>query len=286
MFREWGFLLTEMIGLIVLAAVLGLFVGWIIWGRQSGVTSEKYAELRTERDTLVEDLAGCKARHQDKDQRISDLQSDLSVALSERDIARIEAADARADSSALRVAQGLPLDGLTPSVRSGTLLPGEDDLDSRRGAWRYEAEDQEGTSGDRDGQEPAGEETFPSEGETQDSADRSDVRDREDEAEAEADFDHQRPEMLQAPRAGGADDLKQISGIGPKLEKLCHSLGIYHFDQIASWTEAEIAWMDANLEGFHGRVTRDNWVAQAQVLAAGGETEFSKRVDRGDIYDT
>ena len=93
-----------------------------------------------------------------------------------------------------------------------------------------------------------------------------------------------RPAALDAPRAGGADDLKRIKGIGPKLEQLCHSLGFYHFDQIANWTPAEVAWVDENLEGFKGRVTRDTWVEQARVLAAGGDTEFSRKVDKGDVY--
>ena len=93
-----------------------------------------------------------------------------------------------------------------------------------------------------------------------------------------------KPQGLTAARGGKADDLKQIKGIGPKLEKLCNSLGFYHFDQIASWSPAEIAWVDENLEGFKGRVTRDTWVAQAKLLAAGGETEFSKRVGKGNVY--
>jgi predicted flap endonuclease-1-like 5' DNA nuclease len=79
-----------------------------------------------------------------------------------------------------------------------------------------------------------------------------------------------KPATLNTARAGGADDLKRIKGIGPKLEKLCHSLGFYHFDQIAAWTPEEIAWVDQNLEGFKGRVVRDDWVAQAKQLAAGG----------------
>ena len=87
----------------------------------------------------------------------------------------------------------------------------------------------------------------------------------------------QRPQALDAPRGGKADDLKKIKGIGPKLEELCHSLGFYHFDQIAAWTEDEVAWVDQNLEGFKGRVTRDDWMSQAKVLAEGGETEFSSR---------
>jgi predicted flap endonuclease-1-like 5' DNA nuclease len=90
--------------------------------------------------------------------------------------------------------------------------------------------------------------------------------------------------MLSAAREGGPDNLKEIKGIGPKLEKLCHSMGVFHFDQIASWGPQEVAWMDANLQGFRGRVTRDDWVGQAKILASGGETEFSKRVDDGDVY--
>ncbi|MBK1635730.1 endonuclease, partial [Rhodovulum adriaticum] len=79
-----------------------------------------------------------------------------------------------------------------------------------------------------------------------------------------------RPAPLSGPRAEGADDLKQIKGVGPKLERQVNELGIYHYDQIAAWTEAEVAWMDENLEGFKGRVSRDDWVGQAKELAAKG----------------
>ena len=93
-----------------------------------------------------------------------------------------------------------------------------------------------------------------------------------------------KPRALKAPRKGGADDLKMIKGVGPKLEALLHSLGFYHFDQVAGWTEAELAWVDDNLEGFKGRASRDGWIDQARRLAEGGETEFSKRVKKGDVY--
>jgi len=93
-----------------------------------------------------------------------------------------------------------------------------------------------------------------------------------------------RPAALEAAREGGADDLKRIKGIGPKLELMCNDLGFFHFDQIANWTAAEVAWVDDNIKGFKGRVTRDTWVEQATKLAAGEETEFSKRVDKGSVY--
>ena len=81
-----------------------------------------------------------------------------------------------------------------------------------------------------------------------------------------------RPEALSGPRDTGADDLKKISGVGPKLEALLNSLGFYHFDQIASWSDAEIAWVDDNLEGFKGRVTRDEWVRQAKQLSENSDS--------------
>ncbi len=93
-----------------------------------------------------------------------------------------------------------------------------------------------------------------------------------------------RPTRLNAARGGKADDLKQIKGIGPKLEKLCNKLGFYHFDQVAAWKKAEVEWVDQNLEGFSGRVSRDEWVKQAKVLAKGGQTAFSNKVKKGGVY--
>ncbi|MGI9389772.1 MAG: hypothetical protein ACR2O1_06925, partial [Boseongicola sp.] len=94
----------------------------------------------------------------------------------------------------------------------------------------------------------------------------------------------QQPERLSEARGGESDDLKQIKGVGPKLENLLNSLGFYHFDQVATWSVENVAWVDDNLEGFKGRVARDNWVGQAKILAGGGETAFSKKVEDGDVY--
>ena len=94
-----------------------------------------------------------------------------------------------------------------------------------------------------------------------------------------------RPQSLDAPREGGPDDLKRIKGVGPKLEQMLHGMGYWHYDQIAAWTDHEVAWVDEHLEGFKGRVTRDNWVSQAGTLASGGTTEFSDRADKGEVYE-
>lgn len=78
--------------------------------------------------------------------------------------------------------------------------------------------------------------------------------------------DIHRPQGLEAPRGGTADDLKRISGVGPKLEEMLNDLGIYHFDQIADWTPETIAWVDSYLS-FKGRIDREDWIAQAKALA-------------------
>jgi len=90
------------------------------------------------------------------------------------------------------------------------------------------------------------------------------------------------PQFLSAPRDGEKDNLTRIKGIGVKIQEALNEKGIYHFDQIANWTEENIKWVDTNI-GFPGRVKREDWIEQAKHLAEGRETEFSKRVDAGEV---
>jgi NADH-quinone oxidoreductase subunit E len=174
--------------------------------------------------------------------------------------------------------QGGNVEAAAPAADTGSVLKpsarlaGQDELASRKGSWKYEGASAVDAMPDADvppvahpGAEGASEaQALP-------------------DAEAAA-GPSIKPEMLTAPRDGGGDNLKEIKGVGPKLETLLHEMGVYHFDQIASWSETEVAWMDQNLKGFKGRVSRDTWIAQAQVLAAGGETEFSSKVGKGGVY--
>lgn len=126
-------------------------------------------------------------------------------------------------------------------------------------------------------------------GEITSSSDASKAANRSKSAEKPSDpvtSQQGKPEGLRSAREGGPDDLKMIKGVGPKLQILLNDLGFYHFDQIAGWTAGDVAWVDENLQGFKGRVSRDNWVEQANKLAAGDETEFSKRAKKDDIYKT
>lgn len=173
MFKEWGFLLTEIWFLLALAGLIGLFAGWIIWGRGDGAAGVADTGVA---DGVRADLAACRSRSEGLAARVSELEGQLAV------------------KTAAAVTAPQALMGGAAAVR---------------------------------------------------------------------------PAALDAPRGGKADDLKLIKGVGPKLEVLCNKLGFWHFDQIANWTPAEVAWVDDNLEGFKGRVSRDEWIPQARDLAAG-----------------
>lgn len=90
---------------------------------------------------------------------------------------------------------------------------------------------------------------------------------KEAKVEAEAPAATVAPTNLLTEAQGEADDLKKISGVGPKLEGTLNSIGVYHFWQIAEWKAADIAHMD-DLLSFKGRIERDDWVAQATAFAA------------------
>ncbi|MCP8882534.1 hypothetical protein NIM87_03400 [Devosia sp. XJ19-1] len=75
----------------------------------------------------------------------------------------------------------------------------------------------------------------------------------------------QRPPELPAPRGGKPDDLKKIKGIGQKTESALNDLGIYHLDQIAAWTPAQIDWLEGRI-AVKGRIGREQWVEQAILL--------------------
>jgi len=68
--------------------------------------------------------------------------------------------------------------------------------------------------------------------------------------------------------AKGGDDLKELSGVGPALEKKLHEEGVTTFAQIAAWGPKEIEHFDERLS-FKGRIERENWVEQAKELAKG-----------------
>jgi predicted flap endonuclease-1-like 5' DNA nuclease len=83
-------------------------------------------------------------------------------------------------------------------------------------------------------------------------------------------------------RSAPPQDLKRIRGIGVLIERRLNAMQIATYEQIANWTAQDIERVSRTLD-FKGRIERENWVEQARILASGGATEFSRRVDRGDV---
>ena len=88
--------------------------------------------------------------------------------------------------------------------------------------------------------------------------------------------------MLKAARGGKADNLTLIDGVGNAIEKKMFKLGIFHFDQVASMSKAELVWLGSAV-GFPGRPERENWAGESKILAKGGMTDHAKKVERGTI---
>lgn len=162
--------------------------------------------------------------------------------------ARPQAQEAPAAAPVAPTAQAAPVAAPSVSeeakVKPSKRLPGQEELAGRKGDWKYEKEPDA-----KPVAKPA--------------------KKMAKKAAPVTDSGERPLALSDAPREGGADDLKKISGVGPKLEETLNSLGIWHFDQVAGLKENDIAWVDERLR-FKGRIERDDWVGQAKKLAAGG----------------
>lgn len=85
------------------------------------------------------------------------------------------------------------------------------------------------------------------------------------------------PVAIPAEPDAAPDDLSRIKGLGPKLRARLAELGVTRFEQIAGWSEADLAVIDAQLGAFAGRPARDNWIEQARLLAAGDLAAYEDR---------
>lgn len=92
--------------------------------------------------------------------------------------------------------------------------------------------------------------------------------------------DAPRPASLYDQRPDVIDDLKEVKGIGPVMERILNENGCYHFKQLANFTKRDIEWVSAAIDSFPDRIERDNWVGQAQVLY---QKKYSRRHDVGEV---
>jgi predicted flap endonuclease-1-like 5' DNA nuclease len=153
-----------------------------------------------------------------------------------------------------------------PKVKPSKALPGQAELASRKGDWKYQRDEGPSAVEKAPAKKPEPDAEVPAAGKDNPKAQKSAPA----ATAASADEAEQEPHLLQSPRNGKGDDLKRISGVGPRLEQTLNELGIWHFDQIAAWGDKEIAWVDHRVR-FKGRIRRDDWVGQASALAAGAD---------------
>ena len=191
---------------------------------------------------------------------VGDQAAKAGKAPSSADTAPAAAAAPAAASTTPSAAMSQPAPAADSAVKPSKPLPGQAELAARKGDWKYEGGDK-GAEVKKSKAVPAGKTAAPA----------------VTPEPASAEVEESKPATLYtAPPAEGADDLKLISGVGPKLEQTLNELGIYRFEQVAAWGPSDIAWVDNRLR-FKGRILRDDWMSQARTLAAGGETEFSAR---------
>lgn len=155
------------------------------------------------------------------------------------------AANAAATKAApINVASAPTVAKVQPTAR----LAGEEELAARKGDWKYEKE------------------AAPAPAAQKKAAPKKAAA-KKPKAAAAPDG---RPAYLSDAPTGTADDLKKISGVGPKLEQTLNELGVWHFEQVAQFKKKDIAWVDERLR-FKGRIERDDWVGQAKALAKGND---------------
>jgi len=260
-----GYLIGEIWLWLLITFVIGLVIGWLIWGRGRAALNSRVADLERQAASAKAQCDACEAEKVEL--KAAADASAAQVAGLEKQVADATAA---AQSSAGEVGR--------LSSRIAALEKERDEASAAMasaavaGAASAETSAAAADVADRG----AGDASTGVAGDdmvslTDAAGDPAAAESADDTGVSDAD----RPDALSAPE-GAKDDLKLISGVGPKLEGVLNELGIFHFWQIAKWTRREVAWVDDYLS-FKGRIDRDRWIEQAETLASGGQTEFSSR---------
>ena len=223
---------------VVLAFLVGVLVGWFLWGRLRGEldslrgdidrTRSERDKLRADSDRLTGELDACGKTRADLERRLRDAQ----------------AAPAAGSSAAKPAGQAPAALMSTPATaKSAPAKPAP----AKAAAAK-----------------PAAAKAAPAKAATAKSA-----------APKPATATKAAPAAAK-PTSGKPDNLRRLVGIGPVNEKLLKAQGVTSFAQIAAWTAADIKRIE-DVMNFDGRIARERWIEQAKLLAAGNETEFAKQ---------
>jgi predicted flap endonuclease-1-like 5' DNA nuclease len=308
------------IGLLTLAAVVGIIAGWVMrgnrcaqeklavnsgWQEQLEAQRSEHDRLLGQNKNLMEQVSQNLASHKDATNRAKELSSALKEVFGKRDELQREIKDVRNTLEAAvgerdKLQADMQSQGSDTSSTASTLQEKDDkilklsrDLDNWQGRLpplieRYKIRNEEAEKLEADLEAALAriqklESPFdPSETlvETVDAAPVSAAMDAsndavEDGVEEDAAEDLIEESTLEAyvdeelnayDTINSRDDLKQIKGIGPAIEKTLHELGIFRFDQIAEMNEYDIDRIAQRLKGFRSRIYREDWIGQARTL--------------------
>ncbi len=284
-----GYLIVEMIVLLLIAAVIGFLIGWFL--RRSGrvaasletdlkpqleAAEAKAANLTKEIEEdqaeigrLREQLEATRREVNDEREKFGALEGEVgsvreketALATALNDVSNRDAEIERLKSQLSAAQEGAGNDGAATGELQANLDRVQAELDSLRTQHAdcvSNSEAQKARIAELEAQLAAASQAETS-APTMETADAAPAESATEAAPPKPDW------LLDAPD-GEADDLKRIKGVGPVMERTLNDLGIYHFRQVAKLDDAGIEWVSANIATFPDRIRRDEWAKQAHDL--------------------
>lgn len=246
---------TQTFFYMLVAFLLGLLLGWFLWGRlreQIGGLEADNARLKADADRLKGELDGCARARGEAESRLRELDAQLTELRARPNrTATVTPAPAQLISRPPKTTEAAK-----PARASGAAAkPAAKAPASRKAAAPKTAAAAEKVASPRKAAAPKAAEKVA--------------------APKKAAAPEKAAAAARTP-AKKADDLRRMIGIGPVNARLLRKAGVTTFAQIAAWTAADIQRIEETLE-FDGRIERERWVEQAKLLAAGDEKEFLRR---------
>jgi predicted flap endonuclease-1-like 5' DNA nuclease len=239
---------------VVLAFLVGVLVGWFIWGRLRGEldslrgdldrTRGERDRLRADSDRLTGELNACGKTRADLERQLRDAQASTgggAKAASQPPAALLSTPAAA--KSAPPAAKAAPAKPAAPAKAAATKSAAPKPAAAKPAASKAVASAASSAKSSAPPKPAAAKKAAPA---------------------------------AAKPAAGKPDNLRRLIGIGPVNEKLLKAQGVTTFAQIAAWTAADIKRIE-DVMNFDGRIARERWIEQAKLLAAGDEKEFAKQ---------
>lgn len=248
---------------MLLAFLVGVLVGWFIWGRLRGEldslrgdldrTRSERDRLRADSDRLTGELDACGRARADLERRLGEQAPTGKAATAKAPAAKTGATKAamQAPSTLMSTsAPAKPAPKKSATARAATA--------PRASAAKTATPKPPASKASAPRTAPAASKAAPAASKAAPAAKKAATG------------------SATATAPGKANDLRRLIGIGPTNERLLKGLGVTTYAQIAAWTPDDVKRIEATLN-FDGRIERERWIEQAKLLAAGDEKEFARR---------